>query len=288
MSQSSTQEQTIEWKRYSLNPKEILAQVDEYLERTKNLPDYPFKENAETAFISLNSIIGKLKTISYYDERATHLMVLQLIISPTNEFDNILDYHFLHHHPKKDGHLLHKMDNHGLSYLKILVKEIIYKEISERYSIWRKSKEYLNWLRYEQLQINLEQFPNVQIVDAGKIVCLSGYEDTVYTFLRPFISNKYLGNYVEFLWSHYISRIVVIGQKSGFLNNLKLLHDTGLLFPDLDHIVVSEWIAEIFYFKDGGRISENTLHKYFNQHQSDKNPNKTYLLTLMENLGGLG
>ncbi len=287
MSQSSTQEQTIEWKRYSLNPKEILAQVDEYLERTKNLPDYPFKENAETAFISLNSKIGKLKTISYYDERATHLMVLQLIISPTIEFDNILDYHFLHHHPKKDGHLLHKMDNHGLSYLKILVKEIIYKEISERYSIWRKSKEYLNWLRYEQLQLNLNEFPNFQKLEANKMFCKSGYEDSVHEILRPFIVNDDLNYLTEFLKSRSLNRMKVQGRKIGFLNTLKLLLDTGHIFPYLDHIIVADLISEIFYFEIGKTISKNTMHKYFNQHQSDKNPDKIYLLTLLEEVEGL-
>ena len=80
----------------------------------------------------------------------------------------------------------------------------------------------------------------------------------------------------------------VKGTKIGLLNTLKLLHDERLIFPKIDHTIVAGFIEKIFYDENGNNISKSTIHKNFNQHRSDKNPNKTYILTQINDLRELG
>ena len=288
MNQSDAPEKELNFKTYPLIPKELLTQVDEYVEMNKKSPEYPFINNSETALIYLRNKIGTQKTISYFEPQAINLIVLQLIIFPINEHRNILDYHFLHHHPQKTGHFLQRMDSFGLNYLHTLVKEKYYSIICDDYLIWKKGMKYLNWLRFENLEIKLLEFKNFQFINPNEMICKSGYEEAVFTILSQFVIDDDHGYLSQFLYSRFFNKMMVKGTKVGFLNTLKLLHDYGVIFPKIDHIIVADYIQNIFYNEDGKKITKSTINKNFNQHRSDKNPNKTYILTQIENLRELG
>jgi hypothetical protein len=288
MNQPDVPTKDLNFKTYPLNPKELLKQVDEYVEMNKKSDEYPFINNIGTAFISIKSKIGNLKTISYHEPQAINLIILQFILSPINEHRNILDYHFLHHHPQKDSHFLQRMDTYGFSYLKTLVKEKYYSQIYSDYQVWKKGMEYLNWLRFENLEIKLNEFKNFQFINPNEMICIAGCEDAVFSILSQFVVDEDHGYLSQFLYSQFNHKMMVKGTKVGFLNTLKLLHDEGIIFPKIEHTVVADFIEKIFYDEDGNNISKSTIHKNFNQHRSDKNPNKTYILTQIKNLRELG